>query len=63
MRYFARSKFSRSFVHKKYCLICLALFELEHFFVKEGTKSRLNLNEIGRSSRTAIVLGNFVNKP
>ena len=63
MRYFARSKFSRTFVHKKNGLIYLVVFEQEHFFIKAGRKSRLNLNEIGRSSRTAIALGNFVNKP
>ena len=64
MRYFARSKSSRSFVHKKkFGLICLANFELEHFFVKGGRKHLLNLNEICRRSRTEIVRGNFVNKP
>ena len=47
VRYFARSKFSRSLVHKKN--------------VKRGTL--LSFNELGEKSRETIILGKFTSKP
>ena len=47
VRYFARSKFSRSLVHKKN--------------VKRGTF--LSFNELGEKSRETIILGKFTSKP
>ena len=53
-----------SFVNtEKFCLIRLAVFELQHIFVQGGRKPLLNLNEIDSGSRTVIILEHFANKP
>ena len=63
MRYFARSKFSRSIVHKKYfSLIWQLVFKLRYYFVRRGRIPLLNLNELREKSRATIIVGKFVNK-
>ena len=64
MRYFARSKFSMSLVHKKNFYLNMTSFILSHniYFVKRGRIPLLNLNELGEMSQVKIILGNFVNK-
>ena len=56
MRYFARSKFPRSLVHKKkFSLIFWSSFQVRICI--------LSLNELREKLRAAMILGKFVNKP
>ena len=51
LRYFARSKFSCSLVHKKnFSLILQVVFKFGTYFVKRGRIPLLNLNELGEKS-------------
>ena len=63
IRYFARSKFSRSLVHKKnFDLIWQVAFKLKTFFVSGRRIPLLSLNKLGEVTQTTIILCNFVNK-
>ena len=63
MRYFARSKFSRSLVHKKnFSLIWQVVFKSGYVRILSREVGYL-LNELGEKSRATIILGKFVNKP
>ena len=60
MRYFSRSKFSSSLVHKKnFSLIRQVIFKAGYFFVKRGRIPLLSLIKLGKKSQTAIILGKF----
>ena len=64
MRYFARSKFSKSVVHKKhFSVIWQVVLKLDAYFVKSGRIPLLTLSELGEKSQVTIILSNFVNKP
>ena len=64
LRYFARSKFSCSLVHKKnFSLIWQVVFKFGTYFVKRGRIPLLSLSEHGEKSWETILLGKFVNKP
>ena len=61
--YFARSKFSRSIVHKKDIILTWQLvFKLGYLFYKGGRIPLISLNELGEKSQATIILGKFVNK-
>ena len=62
MRYFARSKFFGSLVHKRTFWLDMT----SSFQVRMLVSSRiplLSLNELRTKSQATIVLGKFVNKP
>ena len=62
MRYFAKSKFSGSLVHKKnFSLIWQVVFKSGYVRVLSREVGYL-LNELGEKSRATIILGKFVNK-
>ena len=65
MKCFARSKFSRSLVHKKNsgstCQVVVTFRILT--FVKRGSIPLLSLNELGEKSPATKTLGKFVSKP
>ena len=64
MRYFARSKFSRSLVYKKnLSLIWLVVFKLGYPFCNRGRIPLLSLDELEEKSQATIIFGKFVNKP
>ena len=65
IRYFLRSKFSRSLVHKKnFSLIYDKQFSSQDtYFVKRDRIPVLSLNELGKKSQATIILGKFKNKP
>ena len=58
IRYFAKSKFFKSCVHKKIFNFIKILI-----FWRRGRIPLLTLNEFGEKSRVTIILGNFVNIP
>ena len=63
MRYFARSKFSRSLVHKKnFSLIGYVVIKLGYVFTKRVRIPLFRLNELGEKSQATIIFGKFVNK-
>ena len=64
MKYFARSKFSRSLVYKRnFSLIWLVVFKLGYvFFVNRGRILLLSLSELGEKSQATVILSKFVNK-
>ena len=63
MKYYARSKFSRSVVHKKnFNLIWHEVFKLGYVFCQERQDALLSLNELLEESQATIILGKFVNK-
>ena len=64
MRYFARSKLSRSLVHKKnFSLTRQLVFKLRYLFFKRGSIPLLSLNELCEKSQVTKILGKFVIKP
>ena len=63
MRYFARSKVSRSLVHKKHFSLIWPVDDKDMYFAKRGRIPLLSLNELGEKSHPTIILGKFVNKP
>ena len=65
MRYFARSKFSKSLIdssQEKFWLDITSNIQVRIYFVKGGRIPLLNLNELGKMLRTTIIPGNFANK-
>ena len=61
MRYFARSKFSRSLVHQKnFSLICQVVFKLGYVY---GRIPPMSLSELGEKSRATIIVDKFANNP
>ena len=64
LRYFARSKFSRSFDHKKsFSLIWQVVLNLVYLFAVGGKIPFLSLNEPGEMLHGTVILGKSVNKP
>ena len=62
VRYFARSKFSRSLVYKKnFSLILQVIYDT--YFVKKCRICLLSLSELGKKSQGTIILDKFVSKP
>ena len=59
MRYFARSKFSRSLVHKKHFSLIWPVDDKDMYFAKRGRIPLLSLNELGEKSHATIILGKF----
>ena len=63
MRYFARSKFSRS-SQEKFKLDMTSSFQVRiRILSREVGLALLNSNELGEKSRATLILGIFVNKP
>ena len=64
MGYFARSKFSRSLVHKKnFSLIWQVIFKLGYLFYQERYDTSSEFEWTRRKSQVTIIIGKFVNKP
>ena len=62
MRYFARSKFSGSFLPKKNFGLIWKVVCKETYFVKGGKIFFLSLSELWEKSWATIIFGKFINK-
>ena len=64
MRYFAKSKLSKSLVHKKnFSLIWQEFLSWDTYFVNRGRIPYFSLNELEEKSLATIIFGKFVNNP